>query len=256
MKMVEINLCGKIALVTGATGQLGRVIVRTLAKAGADIAVHYGTNRNMAEQLVKEIREMGQRAIAVQADVTDVASVIEMKNEICSLLGNPNIVISGAVGYSKPWVTVLEQPIESYITLFKTCVLQSVNVAKAFLPAMMEAHCGRFIGINTEGAAETSAEGSAYSSAKRGMNGVFRVLAKEVAAYNITVNEVAPGWTISDVTRQEGEDDAEYIAKIPMGRRGTDEEIANAVLFLASDLASYITGVYLPVCGGTVIPGI
>ena len=254
--MIEINLNDKIAVVTGATGQLGRVIVRTLARAGADIAIHYGTNEKLAKDLMDQVRSMGRNAIIVQADVTNLVSVIEMKEKIHQKLGSPDIIVSSAVGYSKPWLIILEQPIESYTTLFKTCVLQSVNIAKAFLPAMVKKKSGRFIGINTEGAAETSAGASAYSSAKRGMNGIFRVLAQEAAPYNITVNEVAPGWTISDASREEKEDDACYIKKIPMGRRGTDTEIANAVAFLASDLASYITGVYLPVCGGTIVPGI
>ena len=84
------------------------------------------------------------------------------------------------------------------------------------------------------------------------MNGIFRVLAQEAAPYNITVNEVAPGWTISDASREEKEDDACYIKKIPMGRRGTDTEIANAVCFSRLRFSQVIiTGVYLPVCGGT-----
>ena len=95
---------------------------------------------------------------------------------------------------------------------------------------------------------------SAYAAAKRGMDGVLRVLAKEAGPFGVTVNQVAPGWTISDRWRESPGDDREYAARVPLKRRGTDQEIANAVLFLASDLASYITGVYLPVCGGNEMP--
>jgi 3-oxoacyl-[acyl-carrier protein] reductase len=89
------------------------------------------------------------------------------------------------------------------------------------------------------------------------MDGVLRVLAREVGEHQITVNQVAPGWTISDRDRRKGtERNAEYEKKVPLRRRGTDQEVANVVAFLASDLASYVTGAYIPVCGGTVMPAI
>lgn len=98
---------------------------------------------------------------------------------------------------------------------------------------------------------------SAYVSGKRGMDGVLRVLAKEVGEHGITVNQVAPGWTESDRMREmEGDPQAGYAASVPLRRVGTDQEIANVVAFLASDLASFITGAYVPVCGGNVMPAI
>ncbi|MPN52173.1 3-oxoacyl-[acyl-carrier-protein] reductase FabG [bioreactor metagenome] len=97
---------------------------------------------------------------------------------------------------------------------------------------------------------------SAYVAGKRGMDGVYRILAKEVGEYGITVNQVAPGWIFSDRERASGSLDTDnaYASKVPLKRRGTDTDIANAVIFLASDLAGYIHGVYLPVCGGNVMP--
>ena len=98
---------------------------------------------------------------------------------------------------------------------------------------------------------------SAYVSGKRGMDGVLRVLAKEIGGHQITVNQVAPGWTKSDKLRDADPDpQAEYAKNVPLRRAGTDQEIANVVVFLASDLASYITGAYIPVCGGNVMPTI
>jgi len=136
-------------------------------------------------------------------------------------------------------------------------VLHNVLMAKAFVPAMVEANYGRIIGINTECAMQTFEGQSAYVSGKRGMDGVLRVLAKEVGKHQVTVNQVAPGWTISDKDRLAGVERQEnYESKVPLNRRGTDQEIANVVAFLASDLASYITGVYIPVCGGNVMPRI
>ena len=97
---------------------------------------------------------------------------------------------------------------------------------------------------------------SAYISGKAGQDRVLRVLAKEVGQHGITVNQVAPGWTISDKYREMPAEDKGYRDLVPLGRRGEDQEIANAVAFLASDLAAFITGLYLPVCGGNVMPGI
>jgi 3-oxoacyl-[acyl-carrier protein] reductase len=135
--------------------------------------------------------------------------------------------------------------------------MQNVIMAKAFIPYMIEKKYGRFIGINTECSMQNFPTQSAYVAGKRGMDGIFRILAKEVGEHQITVNQVAPGWTISDRDREAGtERSAEYDAKVPLKRRGTDQEIANVVAFLASDLASYITGAYIPVCGGNVMPAI
>lgn len=251
--MIKIDLSGKIAVITGASGQLGRVMARTLAKAGADVAVHYFHNREKAEEVVQEVRKLGVRSIAVQADVTDLQSVLAMRDTIRRELGDPHIVVSSAV-VQYDWTTVLNQPIEDYVSQFESCVLHNVNMAKAFLPAMEEQRGGRFIGINTECSMQMWPTQSAYAAAKRGMDGVLKVLAKEVGEYGITVNEVAPGWTFSDNERSHPIDDSGYVQNVPLKRRGTDQDIANAVLFLASELASYITGLYLPVCGGNEMP--
>src|SRR5690606_32382543 len=123
--------------------------------------------------------------------------------------------------------------------------------------AMRDRNWGRFIGINTECAMQVAPTQSAYTAGKRGMDAVLRVLAKEVGAHQITVNQVAPGWTISDQDRAAGtEENPAYAANVPLRRRGTDQEVANVVAFLASDLASFITGAFVPVCGGNVMPTI
>jgi 3-oxoacyl-[acyl-carrier protein] reductase len=127
-------------------------------------------------------------------------------------------------------------------------------MAKAFIPAMKEKGGGRFIGINTECSYLCNANAGAYNSAKKGMDALYRTLAKEVGKYNINVNQVAPGWTISDNDRiRKSEIAPEYSKNVPLNRRGQDQEIANAVLFLASDLSCFVTGVCIPVCGGTVM---
>ena len=252
--MISIDLSGKLAIITGASGELGRVIARTLAKAGADIAIQYLHGKDRAEALADEIRDIGVRAEIFQADITKLADVMVMKDAVLTKLGEPDIVVDAAVIQYTPWTTVLEQPISDYESQFASCVLHNVNMAKAFIPAMQRKKWGRFIGINTECAMQVFPGQSAYASAKRGMDGIFRVLAKEVGTDGITVNQVAPGWMISDNWRKNPGDDSAYAAKIPLKHRGEDQDIANAVLFLASELAGFITGVYLPVCGGNEMP--
>lgn len=253
---MRIDLSGKTALITGATGDLGRVMARTLASCGADIVIHYHANEKKAAELQNEIRQLGRKAMTVQGDVTKESEVLRMKEAVSGQLGHVDIVVANAV-IQYAWTSVLEQPAGDYVSQFESCVLQSVFLAKAFVPAMKEKKGGRFIGINTECAMQNFATQSAYTAGKRGMDGVYRVLAKEVGEYQITVNQVAPGWTISDRDRDNGTEMNEgYSSAVPMKRRGTDQEIANAVAFLASDLASFITGAFIPVNGGNVMPAI
>jgi 3-oxoacyl-[acyl-carrier protein] reductase len=252
--MVEINLTGKIAVITGAAGQLGRVMVRTLASCGADVAVHYLKNQAKADELVQEITQNYKvRAIAVQADITSETSVNAMRDKIRQELGEPDIVVNNAV-IQYQWVPIIKQDLKDFQSQFDSCVMHNVLMAKAFIPAMIEKKTGRFIGINTECSYLCNANSGAYASAKRGMDGIYRTLAKEVGKYNINVNQVAPGWTISDNDRIKNTEIApEYSNNVPLNRRGTDQEIANVVLFLASELSSFVSGVCIPVCGGTVM---
>lgn len=253
--MIAIDLSGHLAVVTGATGELGRTMARTLAEAGADVAVHYLRRREEAEALAAELVRMGRRAGAFQADITEEASVYALRDAVADRLGAPDIVVNNAVIQCFPWRSVLEQPVADYDGQFRSCVMQNVLMAKAFVPAMIERQWGRVIAINTECAMQAFAGQSAYVSGKRGQDGVVRALAREVGGHGITVNQVAPGATISDRARAEGTERLpEYEKNVPLGRRGTDREIAEAVVFLASDLAAFITGAYLPVCGGNVMP--
>lgn len=253
---MEINFKGKTVIITGATGYLGRVMVRTFAKCGADVIIHFLKNYEMAESLKNEVLSENRQVMLAQADITKQSDIIHMKEQIENDFKMPDIVVNNAV-IQYQWTSILDQEISDFESQFESCVMHNVYMAKAFIPYMKAKREGRFIGINTECSMLNNANSGAYASAKRGMDGIYRVLAKEVGPYNITVNQVAPGWTISDRDRRNNtEHPQEHEARLPLRRRGTDQEVANAVIFLASEFASYITGAYIPVCGGNCMPAI
>jgi len=252
---MNIDLSGNVAVVTGATGRLGVPIARTLAACGADVAVNYLNNAEKAARIVHDLQGLGVRAVAVQADVTDADAVLAMRDAVREALGGADVVVNNAVIQYK-WVTVLKQAAEDYESQFRSCVLHNVHMAKAFVPAMIKKGGGRVIAINTECAMQCTPNQSAYVSGKRGMDGVLRCLAREVGPHQITVNQVAPGYMISERDPADPDKDAFYTDAIPLRHRGDAQEIANLVAFLASDLAQFITGAYIPVCGGNVMPAI
>lgn len=253
---LTVDLSGKIAVITGATGELGRVMTRTLARCGADVAIHFHKNEQRANDLAAEVQNLDRKAAIIQADITNEASVLEMRDKIAASLGAPDIIVNNAV-IQYDWTSVLNQKMEDFEGQFRSCVLHNLFMAQAFVPGMIEKGEGRIVAISTECAMQNFPSQSAYVSGKRGMDGLLRVLAKEIGEHQITVNQVAPGWTISDKYREtETERQEAYERNVPLKRRGTDQEIANVVAFLASDLASYITGAYIPVCGGDVMPAI
>ncbi|HIZ56106.1 MAG TPA: SDR family oxidoreductase [Firmicutes bacterium] len=254
--MLQIDLKKKTALVTGATGQLGRVMARTLADCGADLIVHYHRNETYARQLAAELQEKGVRTFCVQADVTNADDVAAMKEKIQNEFYMPDILVNNAV-IQYQWKPVLEQDIADYESQFKSCVLHNVHMVQAFVPHMAERNYGRVIAINTECIIQCHPGQSAYVAGKRGLDGLVKVLAKEVGPSGITVNEVAPGWTVSEQDRQRNTEAVpSYDAHVPLRRRGTDQEVANVVAFLASDLAGFITGAYIPCSGGNAMPNI
>jgi len=254
---MEINLRGKLALVTGGGGQLGRVISRTLAACGADVVINYNHSQPKAEAVLRDVLAQGVRSMIIQADVTDQTAILAMKSQILAVMGKaPEIIVNNAV-IQYQWVNVLDQDPADYESQFRSCVLQNVLMAKAFVPAMIAQRWGRVIAINTECAMQNFPNQSAYVSGKRGMDGVLRVLAREIGQHQITVNQVAPGWMISDdVPDMDTPDQDHYRAGVPLRRRGKDQDIANLVAYLASDLANFISGQYISVSGGNVMPTI
>ena len=253
---MQIDLTGKVALVTGGTGELGRVMVRTLSECGADVAVHYHQNKKKARALCDAVTAAGRRATAVQADITQFESVRTMHKDVAAVLGDPDIIVNNAV-IQYTWKHALEQDIEDYESQFRSSVLHNVFMAKTFVPAMIEKGWGRVIGINTECSQQCWPTQSAYVSGKHGMNGFLQTLAKEAGPHGVTVNQIAPGWMYSDRERKQDSEEGDsarfgglYGTMLPLKHRGEDQDIANVVAFLASDLAKFITGAFIPVNGG------
>ena len=231
-------------------------MARTLAQCGAAVAIHYHQNEALATTLAEELKSLGVRALPVQADITDLPSVSTMRDRITQTLGPADIIVNNAVSQYQ-WTSVLEQSPADYEAQFRTCVLHNLYMVKTFVPAMITRNWGRVIAINTECTALCNPNTSAYISGKGGQDRLLRVLAKEVGPHQITVNQIAPGWMISQKDRSTATEHNEgYEKNVPLHRRGTDQDIANLVAYLASDLANFISGVYIPVSGGTVMPGI
>ncbi len=252
--MLQIDLRGHIAVITGASGMLGRVMARTFADCGADLALHYFHGQEAAEKLAVELSNCYHiKAVPIQADVTDAESVMQMKNKVNASLGVPDILVHNAV-IQYEWTSILNQPLSDFDSQYQSCVMQTVHMVKAFVPDIIAAgNGGRIVVTNTECAALAEENCGAYTAAKRGLDGLVRVLAKELGSHSITVNQVAPGWTRTERDQNSYPD---YEASVPLKRRGDAQEIANMCAFLASDLASFTTGAYFPVSGGRVMPAI
>ncbi len=243
-------------MVTGATSALGRVIATTLASCGARVVLHYFTNRPLAESIGKQIDRLGGSAFVVQADVTSLESVQAMHRAIAEKDWHVDIVVNNAVTQIK-WTSVIDQPAHDYEDQFRSCVMHNLYMIKTFVPAMIRRGWGRVIGINTECIFQSWPTQSAYVSGKQGMNALLQSLAKEVGPNGITVNQIAPGWIQSERVNDEAPENAsakslgdEYSRMLPLKHRGEERDVANAVAFLASDLARFLTGVVLPVNGG------
>ncbi len=244
-----IDLTGKTALVTGAGHGIGASIAKTMAAAGANTVVNYRRSADKAEAVVASIRAAGGEAVALQADVTDPHQVEQMRQEILKRYGPVDILVNNALD-QKEWKPFLELPWEVFQSQVEGCLKAICNTGWAFIPDMQERRWGRIINISTVCFIENMPGESAYNSGKGAMYSWSRTVCREVAPYNITVNQIAPGWMRTEKVDPNSEGVRRYAEQVPMKRQGDAEEIAKACLFFASDLADFITGAFLPVCGG------
>ena len=242
----------KGAVVTGGSRGIGRAVAEALAAEGATVAVIYAGNTKAAEDTVRAIEEAGGKAFAVQCDVADEAAVTDMVKMVHEKLGTIDVFVNNA-GITRDGL-LMRMKREDWDAVLSTNLTGVYNCTKAVTKIMMKQRSGSIINM-TSVVGETGNAGQAkYAAAKAGVIGFTKSVAKELASRNIRVNAVAPGCIDTDMTAVLSDAvKEEMIKSIPLGRTAAPEEVAQAVVFLASQKAGYITGQTLNVDGGMVM---
>ena len=247
-----IDLSGKSALVTGGSRGIGKAIGLRLATQGADVAFSYKGNEAAARETAREIQAMKRRALAVQGDVADVDSAENVVKAALDAFGKIDILVNNA-GITRDDLIMRMSP-EAWREVLETNLFGAFWMTKAVTRPMLKARGGRIINITSVSGQAGQMGQANYSAAKAGLIGLTKATARELASRGITVNAVAPGFVLTELTQDLPDALKEEItSRTPLGRFGTTEEVANAVAFLASDEAAYITGQVLAVDGGLVM---
>jgi 3-oxoacyl-[acyl-carrier protein] reductase len=242
------SLKDKVAFVTGASQGIGRAIALAFAQSGAKVAVA-ARQAGKLEDLVKEIEAAGGEALAVPLDVADPAQVKTAFAAVLAKFGKLDVLVNNAA-ITKDTLA-LRMKLEDWDAVLRTNLTGTYLCIQQALGAMLKARYGRIVNITSVVARTGNAGQANYVSSKAGVIGLTRAIAVEVASRSITVNAVAPGFIETPMTDPLSLELKEKMkSMIPLGRFGTDKEIASAVMFLASDEAAYITGQVLDVNGG------
>jgi 3-oxoacyl-[acyl-carrier protein] reductase len=247
-----IDLTGKAALVTGGSRGIGKAIGLRLARQGADVAFSFRGNAEAAKATVDEIESIGTKALAIQGDVKDPASAETVVKAALDAFGKVDILVNNA-GVTRDDL-IMRMSEDAWREVLETNLFGAFWMTKAVTRPMLKARAGRIVNITSVSGQAGQMGQANYSSAKAGLIGLTKATARELASRGITVNAVAPGFVLTELTKDLPEAlQAELIARTPLGRFGTVEEIADSVAFLVSDEARYITGQVLAVDGGLVM---
>ncbi len=241
----------KVAIVTGSARGIGKAIAMKFAKDGYDVVIS-DILQDVAEQTAKEIEELGQKALVVVADVSKAEDAERLINETVNAFGRLDVLVNNA-GITRDNLAIRMKENEWDMVL-------NINLKGTFLCSqaaakyMMKKRTGRIVNIASVSGILGTAGQANYASSKAGVIALTKALARELGPRNITVNAVAPGYIITEMTEKLPDKvKEEYLSQIPLKRGGTPEDVANVVAFLASDAASYVTGTTLIVSGGLVM---
>ncbi len=247
-----IDLSGKSAIVTGGSRGIGRAIVLRLAGQGADIGFSYRGNEAAAAETKAAVEASGRRVVAIQGDARDPATADVLVKAVVEEFGKVDILVNNA-GVTRDDL-IMRMSEESWREVLETNLFGAFYAIKAVTRPMLKARSGRIVNITSVSGQAGQTGQANYSSAKAGLIGLTKATARELASRGITCNAVAPGFVLTELTQDLADVwKDEIIVRTPLGRFGTTEEIANAVAFLVSDEAAFITGQVLAVDGGLVM---
>jgi 3-oxoacyl-[acyl-carrier protein] reductase len=247
-----IDLTGKAAVITGGSRGIGKAICLRLAQQGADICFSYLGNAEAAKQATAELESLGRKVLAVQADVTQPEAAETLVKAALEAFGKVDILVNNA-GITRDDLIMRMTP-DAWRDVLETNLFGAFYTLKAVTRPMLRAKSGRIIQITSVSGQAGQMGQANYSSAKAGLIGLTKAAARELGSRGITVNAVAPGFVLTELTEGLAPEWKERITEqTPLARFGTTEEIAYAVAFLASDEAAYITGQVLAVDGGLVM---
>jgi 3-oxoacyl-[acyl-carrier protein] reductase len=248
MKLLE----GKVSIVTGAARGIGAAIALKLAEQGSHIAFTYVSDSSAAKaaELEASLQALGVKAKAYQSNAGDFAACESFVNDVVKEFGTVDVCVNNA-GISKDNL-LLRMTAEQWDDVMDINLKSVFNMTKQVIRPMMKAKTGSIINMSSIIGMRGNAGQSSYAASKAGIIGFTKSVAHELGSRNIRCNAIAPGFIETDMTHylKDGEGAAEFLKKIPLGRFGKAEEIANTTLFLASDMGSYITGQVISACGG------
>ena len=245
MKLLE----NKVALITGASRGIGEAIAVKFAEQGANIAFTYLSSEEKAKALEARLSALGVKAVGYKSDASDSKAAEQLTADVLKEFGNIDICVNNA-GISKDNLLMRLTP-EQWDDVMNANLKSVYNLTKHVIRGMMKNRSGSIINMSSVVGVKGNGGQSAYASSKAGIIGFTKSIAQELGSRNIRCNAIAPGFIETDMTHYLQDGGAEkWFEKIPLGRFGKTEDVANAALFLASDMSTYMTGQVLSVCGG------